>query len=153
VAGGVSTAAAAAGLVSALAAPAADGVNLSDAFSLSAALDADRYVIESGLLASPSSLDLEYDHLAGDDTAAFPFPPTADLFDINDYLNDELNILSSSTSEQQQQQHQLIDDCAAADSSLFNPETEVSSEDPIQQPHSGASSFGCDDGGIAVGVI
>lgn len=117
---------------------------------MSAAFDADCYVHESGFLASPNSLNLEYDHHSSDD-AAFPFPPT-DLFDINEYLNEDVNVFST-LNEQQQQQQQYPDDCAAADSSLLNPETLNSPEDPILQPHSGASTYGCDDGGIAVGVI
>lgn len=141
---------------SVLAAPTSSDIHLGDAFNLSAALDADRYVIESGLLASPNSLDLEYDHLASDDASAFPFPQTGnqnmDIFDINEFLNDDLNGLSA-TEQQQQQQQQHPDDCAVADSSLLDLETQISPEDPIQQPHSGASAYGCDDGGIAVGVI
>ncbi|KAK0717319.1 hypothetical protein B0T26DRAFT_751393 [Lasiosphaeria miniovina] len=114
-----------------------------DAFSMSAPFDSDRYVIESGLLASPNSIDLEYDYMAGDDASAFPF---SNDFDINDFLADD------SASNEQQTQHQSYG-CAAADSSFHNPKTEVSSEDPYLQPHSGASPDGCDDGGIAVGVI
>jgi transcriptional activator HAC1 len=131
-------------------------VHLGDAFGLSAALDADRYVLESGLLASPDAADLEYDHLACDHDTAFPFPSATsnsnfDLFDFNEFLTDELNVLPAA---EQQQQQQPSDRCLAAPiSSLLDLENQVTSEDPNLQPPSGASSLGCDDGGIAVGVI
>jgi transcriptional activator HAC1 len=109
------------------------------------ALDADRYLLESGLLSSPNSTDYEYDHLAGDDTTSFPF--TTD-FDINDFITDgEPNVAPSN-----EQQPQHLYGRSVADSSLFNPETPNPSEDSYLQPHSGASLDGCDDGGLAVGV-
>ncbi|KAK1464554.1 basic region leucine zipper [Colletotrichum cuscutae] len=104
-----------------------------DSFSLSAALDADRYVLESGLLSSPNSLDYEHDYLVGDSTFL------QDPFDINEFLHDDVNGAA-----------------VAADPEfgrdLTHSETQVSSENPNLQPHSGASAHGCDDGGIAVGV-
>ncbi|KDN66828.1 putative basic region leucine zipper [Colletotrichum sublineola] len=106
----------------------------SDPFSMSAALDADRYVLESGILSSPNSLDYEHDYLAGDSSTFFQEP-----FDINEFLHDEVNGTA-----------------VAADPEfgrdLTNSETQVSSENSNLQPHSGASTYGCDDGGIAVGV-
>ncbi|KAL0779362.1 hypothetical protein CaCOL14_003846 [Colletotrichum acutatum] len=103
------------------------------AMFLSAALDADRYVLESGLLSSPNSLDYEHDYLVGDSTFL------QDPFDINEFLHDDVNGAS-----------------VAADPDfgrdLTHSETQVSSENPNLQPHSGASAHGCDDGGIAVGV-
>ncbi|KAK1539889.1 basic region leucine zipper [Colletotrichum costaricense] len=106
---------------------------ISDSFSLSAALDADRYVLESGLLSSPNSLDYEHDYLVGDSTFL------QDPFDINEFLHDDVNGAA-----------------VAADPEfgrdLTHSETQVSSENPNLQPHSGASAHGCDDGGIAVGV-
>lgn len=105
-----------------------------DPFSMSAALNADRYVLESGILSSPNSLDYENDYLAGDSSAFFQDP-----FDINEFLHDEVNGTA-----------------VAADpefgGDLTNSETQVSSENPNLQPQSGASTYGCDDGGIAVGV-
>ncbi|KXH47613.1 basic region leucine zipper [Colletotrichum salicis] len=106
---------------------------ISDSFSLSAALDADRYVLESGLLSSPNALDYEHDYLVGDSTFL------QDPFDINEFLHDDVNGAS-----------------VAADPDFgrepTHSETQVSSENPNLQPHSGASAHGCDDGGIAVGV-
>ncbi|KAI8280154.1 Transcriptional activator hac1 [Colletotrichum sp. SAR11_57] len=123
-----------------------DAVNhiIGDSFSLSAALDTDRYVLESGLLSSPNSLDYEHDYLAGDSTAFLQDP-----FDISEFLNDEVNGSVSDTNA-------VIGTAVAADPDYgrdsTNSETQVSSENPNLQPHSGASTYGCDDGGIAVGI-
>ncbi|KAJ0332603.1 hypothetical protein COL922a_011217 [Colletotrichum nupharicola] len=123
-----------------------DAVNhiIGDSFSLSAALDTDRYVLESGLLSSPNSLDYEHDYLAGDSTAVLQDP-----FDISEFLNDEVNGSVSDTNA-------VIGTAVAADPDYgrdsTNSETQVSSENPNLQPHSGASTYGCDDGGIAVGI-
>jgi len=116
-------------------------VHLDHDFSVSTSVDPDSYVLESGLLSSPNSSDFEYDHFTGDQS--FPFAPS---FDINDFITDD----HVPTTEQQPQHHSYSR--AAADSSLFDPETQISSEDSYLQPHSGASLDGCDDGGIAVGV-
>ncbi|KAF4893852.1 Transcriptional activator hac1 [Colletotrichum viniferum] len=114
------------------------------AMFLSAALDTDRYVLESGLLSSPNSLDYEHDYLAGDSTAFLQDP-----FDISEFLNDEINGSVSDTNA-------VIGTAVAADPDYgrdsTNSETQVSSENPNLQPHSGASTYGCDDGGIAVGI-
>jgi transcriptional activator HAC1 len=122
--------------------------SLGDSFGLSAALDADRYILESGLLSSPDSSTLDDDYLVGDNSADIPHQPTFDLFDINDFLNDEANHVASdimAASNNAAAEHSL-------DFTVLDPETQVSSENPNQQPQSGASSYGCDDGGIAVGV-
>lgn len=116
--------------------------SLGDSFGLSAAIDTDRFILESGLLSSPNSSTLDDDYMVGDSTADF------DLFDINEFLNDEANHVASDI--------MAASNYAAADHGLelevHDPETQVSSEYPIQQPQSGASTHGCDDGGIAVGI-
>ncbi|KAK7428098.1 transcription factor that binds to CRE motif [Neonectria magnoliae] len=121
---------------------------LGDSFSMSAAIDADRYVLESGLLSSPNSSVIDDDYLAGDSAAGFTHQSDFDLFDINDFLIDEANPGASD--------FMAASDFAAADHELdfkvHDPETQVSSENPIQQPQPGASALGCDAGGIAVGV-
>ncbi|KAM7188818.1 transcriptional activator hac1 [Naviculisporaceae sp. PSN 640] len=114
------------------------GLNFGNGFDLPTTFDADRYVLESGLLASPNSSDLEYDHLVGDDTPAFPFATSGFDFDISDFLADE-----------QQAQHQSLN-CAAAEQSFLDLETQVSSEDSYQQPQPGASLDGCDVGGVSM---
>lgn len=111
--------------------------------------DTDRYVLESGLVATPNSSDFEYDHLASDDTTAFQFTTNSYEFDFNEFITDgELNVAPSN-----EQQPQHLHSRTVADSSLLNPETPFSSEDPYLQPHSGASLDGCDDGGLAVRVL
>ncbi|KAM0275023.1 hypothetical protein ACHAQH_007629 [Verticillium albo-atrum] len=116
---------------------------LSGHFGVSEAFDADRYVLESGLLSSPNSVDYENDIMAGDSSAF----ASAFSFDIDEFLNDEVSA--------------AVTDATAAENSAANPdygrrapnpETQVSSENPNLQPQSGASTYGCDDGGIAVGV-
>jgi transcriptional activator HAC1 len=115
--------------------------SLGDSLSLPTAADADRYVLESGLLSSPDSSTLDDDHLVGDAAPSF--------FDINDFITDEAGFAASEFMA-------ASDDSSAADhwlgQQVYDFETQVSSENPIQQPQSGASSLGCDDGGIAVGV-
>lgn len=69
--------------------------SLGDSFGLSAALDTDRYVLESGLLSSPHSSTLDDDYLAGDSATGFSNQPDFDLFNIDDFLNDEANHAAS----------------------------------------------------------
>jgi transcriptional activator HAC1 len=132
-----------------LGAPGSSGVDLEHGFSLPAAFDADRYVLESGLLASPNSSDFEYDHLVGDDAQSFTFAPTNEFFDISDFITEDPSVVPTHEQLSQHPSHSR----AVADSSFFNLETQVSSEDSYLQPQSGASLDGCDDGGIAVSVI
>jgi len=99
--------------------------------SLSAALVADRLGFESGIMSPPDTFNFEHDHMVGDSSA-----PLQD-FDISEFLAEEL------PSAPEFREH-----CP----DLFELETSVSAENPNLQPHSGASSLGCDDGGIAVGL-
>lgn len=123
--------------------------SLGSSFSLSAALDADRYVLESALLASPNSSTIDDDYLASDSATGFPNPLDSDYdFDINDFLTDDANHAAYdivAASNYAAADHEL-------DLEIHDLETQISSDNPIQQPQSGASSIGCDDGGIAVGV-
>lgn len=125
-----------------------DSFSLGDSFGLSAAIDTDRYVLESGLLSSPNSSIVDDDYLAGDVASGFTNQADFELFDINDFLHDEANNVASDI--------MAASDYAAADHSfdhkVFDFETQISSENPIQQPPPGASSHGCDVGGIAVGI-
>ncbi|KAK1255711.1 hypothetical protein MKX07_007970 [Trichoderma sp. CBMAI-0711] len=110
------------------------------------ALDADRYLLESQLLASPNASTVDDDYLAGDSAACFTNPLPSDYdFDINDFLTDDAN-------------HAAYDIVAASnyaaadrelDLEIHDPENQIPSRHSIQQPQSGASSHGCDDGGIA----
>jgi transcriptional activator HAC1 len=111
-------------------------------FGLSEAFDADRYVLESGLLSSPNSVDYENDYMAGDSSFL-----SVDPFDITEFLHDEVN---SALAADAIAQHDAADPLFGHHISYS--ETQVSSENPNLQPQSGASSYGCDDGGLAVGV-
>jgi len=137
-------------------APAPAGLHIDASFGVPEALDADRYVLESGLLSSPNSADFEYDHLAGDDTSSFPFPTANFDFDFNDFITtdgEQQPVAPSGEQQQQLPQQHLRGRSVADSSSLLNLETPNPSEDPYLQPHPGASLDGCDDGGIAVGVL
>lgn len=114
-----------------------DDVGASDAdhhhlagFDLSAAYDADRFVIESGLISSDHSVDLENDHLGSDATKEF---------------DDIMQFLTHGT--------EPSNTLADLGNPFADPENPFSSEAFNLQPESGASTQGCDDGGIAVGGI
>ncbi|KAF4982677.1 hypothetical protein FZEAL_1739 [Fusarium zealandicum] len=115
--------------------------SLGDSFVMPTATDADRYVLESGLLASPHSSAIGDDYMAGN-TPAFSL---YDDFDISDFLNDDANPMSS--------EFNSASDFAAAtlglEPKVNDSETQVPSENPNQQPLPGASSLGCDVGGLA----
>jgi transcriptional activator HAC1 len=130
--GGVATEAAGAGPLGI-----SSDLHFDHGYSVSTPVDPDRFILESGLLSSPNSSDLEYDHIIGDE----PF-----TFDFNDYISDDHVTLT-----EQQPQLQSYSR-AAPDPSFFDLETQASSEDSYLQPQSGASLDGCDDGGLAVGV-
>ncbi|UKZ47830.1 transcription factor that binds to CRE motif [Trichoderma virens] len=123
--------------------------SLGAAFGLSTALDADRYVLESSLLASPDSTTLDDDYMVGDSATCFTNPLPSDYdFDINDFLTDDANHAAYdivAASNYAAADHEL-------DLEIHDLETQISSDHPIQQPQLGASSSGCDAGGIAVGV-
>ncbi|KAF4469498.1 Transcriptional activator hac1 [Fusarium albosuccineum] len=116
--------------------------SLGDSFVLPTALDADRCVLESGLLASPNSSVVSDDYLACD-APAFNLD---DDFDISQFLHEDGNHVTESLA---------ASDFAAAnhghEPKYYDLETQISSENPILQPQPGASSFGCDAGSVAVG--
>ncbi|VUC35312.1 unnamed protein product [Clonostachys rosea] len=119
--------------------------SFNDSFGLSAAINTDRHVLESGLLSSPESTYLDDDHLAGDSATGFFHQSTFGL-DINEILSDEAN---NTVSDLMAASHDAAADYFGLEPQIYDFETQISSENPIQQPQSGASSFGCDDGGIA----
>jgi len=65
-------------------------LDFGDFFSFSGAHNADRLILESGLLSSPESSYLDDDHLAGDSTTGFFHQSTYGL-DITKLLDDEPN--------------------------------------------------------------
>ncbi|QPC70236.1 hypothetical protein HYE68_000988 [Fusarium pseudograminearum] len=129
------------GLAPALPGDAAFSLGNSDLLPTS--LDADRYVLENEYLSSSDSSIIGDDNMVGD-APAFNLN---DDFDISLWLNDDSAISAESMA---------TSDFAAAiqglEPKIYEPENQVSSENPIQQPHPGASTQGCDVGGIAVGV-
>jgi transcriptional activator HAC1 len=126
--------------------------HLGHVFDMSASFDADRYVFESGLLGSPDSLDLDNDYLAGD-SPAFAAASGFEPLDFADFLNDDLHTTTANASV-----HGGPAGLAAPNGNetdlvgLADSETPIPSENINLQPHAGASSLGCDDGVLAVGV-
>jgi transcriptional activator HAC1 len=122
-----------------LAAATSDDVafSLDNSLGLSETYDADRFILESGLLSSPDSSALDDDNLAGHSGLH------QSDFDLFDFIVDNADFVAAS-------------DNAAADHefTFSGPsfETQISPENPIQQPQLGASSIGCDADGIAVGL-
>lgn len=131
-----------AGTVSLSAAPSAVDRLLGDAFGMPASLDLDRWGTENQLSPSADPLNFEYDHLVGDATPQFQ------EFDFEQFLStDDSGAASGATAggDSVAQEPEFT-------SSLFDSETQIPSEAFNQQPHTGASLDGCDDGVIAVGV-
>ncbi|KAG4262484.1 hypothetical protein FPRO06_07945 [Fusarium proliferatum] len=114
---------------------------------LSTSLDTDRYLIENGHLSSPFSSATDEPYLDFD-TSSFTLDNSFNDELYNTFINDTDNGISVELQKP-------TDDAAAILSDefrIYELENQVSSENPIQQPLPGASSHGCDVGGIAVGV-
>ncbi|KAM0744013.1 hypothetical protein ACQRIT_001327 [Beauveria bassiana] len=94
---------------------------ISDDFGVSTAADTDRYLLESGLFASPNSSTFDDDYMVGDSSSSFADQPL-ELFDINDFLSDEAKHVASDI--------MAASDYAAADHGLdfkvHDPETQIS---------------------------
>ncbi|KAK7750056.1 transcription factor that binds to CRE motif [Diatrype stigma] len=115
---------------------------LGDAFGVPASLDLDRWGLENQLSPSADPLNFEYDHMAGDATPQFQD------FDFEQFLSTDDSGAApgaSAGSDSIAQEPEFT-------SSLFDSETQIPSEAFNQQPHTGASLDGCDDGVLAVGV-
>ncbi|KAF5577920.1 transcriptional activator hac1 [Fusarium pseudoanthophilum] len=113
---------------------------------LSASIDTDRYLIENGHLSSPFSSASDEPYLEFD-TSPFTLDNSFNDELYNTFINDTDNGISTELQKP-------TDDAAAILSDefrIYELENQVSSENPIQQPLPGASSIGCDVGGIAVG--
>jgi transcriptional activator HAC1 len=108
------------------------------------ATDTDRFVLESGLLDSPQSSYLDDDHLAGNQ----PDGLFSNHFDINEWLNEPNNLSDFIPAHQSD----ATVDFLGLEPQGFDLESQAPTQDPFQQPESGASSSGCDVRGIAVGV-
>ncbi|KAM3548846.1 hypothetical protein ARSEF4850_009183 [Beauveria asiatica] len=94
---------------------------IGDDFGVSTAADTDRYLLESGLFASPNSSTFDDDYLVGDSSSSFADQPL-ELFDINDFLSDEAKHVASDI--------MAASDYAAADHGLdfkvHDAETQIS---------------------------
>ncbi|CRK43409.1 hypothetical protein BN1723_005661 [Verticillium longisporum] len=104
-------------------------------FSVSEAFDADRYVLESGLLSSPNSVDYDNDIMAGDSSAF----ASAFNFDMDEFLNDEASAAAT--------------DASAAENSAADPDYGRRAPNPETQALRLASE-GCENrvGGTDVGA-
>lgn len=95
--------------------------SIGDDFGVSTAADTDRYLLESGLFASPNSSTFDDDYMVGDASSSFADQPL-ELFDINDFLSDEAKHVASDI--------MAASDYAAADHGLdfkvHDPETQIS---------------------------
>ncbi|PHH88711.1 hypothetical protein CDD83_7171 [Cordyceps sp. RAO-2017] len=60
-------------------------------YDLQSAADADRYLLESSLLSSPNSSTLDDDYMAGDSAACLHDQSVYELFNLDEFLNDDAN--------------------------------------------------------------
>ncbi|CAJ2503663.1 Uu.00g110570.m01.CDS01 [Anthostomella pinea] len=111
-------------------------------FSLSSSFDADNWGAQDEFSPSADPLGFEYNHLASDTTPEFP------EFDFDHFLSDDVSGAAPGATAGTDSVAQDLDSTFG----LFDSETQVPSEAFNQQPHIGASTRGCDDGVIAVGV-
>ena len=123
--------------------------NFMDDLVLSKTFDADRYIYETEFFSSPSPSNFDEYSMAGDDTETLHFPANPENF-FDEFINPDVSNAANSNEQQPQQQSGF---CATTNASVHNLTYPNASEDPYQQPHTGASLNGCDDGGIAVGCI
>jgi len=124
------------------AAPSAVDRLLGDALVLPSSFDLDSWGVENQLSPSADPVNFEYDHLASDSSPQFQ------EFDFEQFLSsDDSGAAPGATAA-----NGSVAQEPESTFSLFDSETQVSSETFNQQPHPGASLNGCDDGVIAVGV-
>ena len=77
--------------------------SLGNAFAMSTAVDADRWVLESELLASPQPTPVGDDHMVGHSLSG----TTDQIWDITDFFNDEANDIASDIMSAKSQQKNL----------------------------------------------
>jgi transcriptional activator HAC1 len=120
----------------------ADGLFSAD-FNMSSASDTDKWGAQNELSPASDPLNYEYHHLASDPSANLPD------FDISQFLisDDVSGAVSGALAG-----HDSIAQDPESVFSLFDFENQLPSETFNQQPHTGASTHGCDDGVLAVGV-
>lgn len=127
--------------VSLSAAPNAADSLLGDAFGLSASIDLDSWSTQEQFSPSSDPLNFEYNHMAGDAAPQFPD------FDFEQFLSDDVSGAPGTTAG-----NDAVTQEPESTFGFFDSESQIPSETFNQQPLPGASSLGCDDGVIAVGV-
>lgn len=137
---GIATSAAASA-VSLSAAPGAADSLLGDAFGLSTPVGLDSWGAQEQFSPSSDPLNFEYNHMAGDAAPQFPD------FDFEQFLSDDVSGASGTTAG-----NGTIGQEPESTFGFFDSENQIPSETFNQQPLPGASSLGCDDGVLAVGV-
>lgn len=114
-----------------------------DALNNAPAFDLNSWSTEAQFSPSSDPLNFEYNHLDGDATPELP------ELDFTQYLRDDVSgAASGAMAGHVSSIHQELEPTFGLD----DFENQISSEAFNQQPHTGASSFGCDDGVIAVGL-
>ncbi|KAF2965041.1 hypothetical protein GQX73_g8544 [Xylaria multiplex] len=111
-------------------------------FSLLSTSDIDHWGPQGQLSPSTDPINFEYNHLASDATPELP------EFDITQFLSDDVSGAAPGATAV----HDSITQEPDSTFSFFDFENQVPSETFNQQPHPGASTHGCDDGVLAVGV-
>ncbi|RWA03519.1 hypothetical protein EKO27_g11586 [Xylaria grammica] len=119
----------------------ADGLFGAD-FSLLPTSDVDHWSSQGQLSPSTDPINFEYNHMASDATTELP------EFDITQFLSDDVSGAASGATAV----HDSVSQEPESTFSFFDFENQVTSETFNQQPHTGASTHGCDDGVLAVGV-
>lgn len=119
----------------------ADGL-FSAHFGMLPTSDLDNWGAQDEPSPSTDPLNFEYNHLASDATTELP------EFDINQYLSDDVSGAASGATAG----HDSITQEPDSTFSFFDFESQIPTETFNQQPQFGASSQGCDDGVLAVGV-
>ncbi|KAL7621651.1 transcription factor that binds to CRE motif [Parahypoxylon ruwenzoriense] len=120
---------------------AVDGI-FGDDFGLSTSFDIDSWGAQGQFSPSSDPLNFEYNNLADNSTPQFPD------FDFDQFLSDDVSGAAPGATAGSDSITQEPDSTF----SLFDSENQIPSETLNQQPHLGASTQGCDDGVIAVGV-
>ncbi|KAF5018686.1 hypothetical protein F66182_9332 [Fusarium sp. NRRL 66182] len=116
--------------------------SLGDNYCLSAAIDADLAVLESGYVSSPYSSAIGDDHLV----SHTPTYGLNDDFDISIFLHD------NDTSTESTAPGNFAAAIHGLEPKVHEPATPHPSENSSMQPLPGASPSGCDVGGFAVGI-
>ncbi|GAW19518.1 hypothetical protein ANO14919_146010 [Xylariales sp. No.14919] len=104
--------------------------------------DVDHWSSQDQLSPSTDPINFEYNHMASDATTELP------EFDITQFLSDDVSGAASGATAV----HDSVSQEPESTFSFFDFENQVTSETFNQQPHTGASTHGCDDGVLAVGV-